>query len=84
MPTMRNVLPVMQHRPSRPAAREDPDDPKRLARLAAHERRIHNHPCPCGSRKRYADCCIDRPNQDHLELKRRRELARPRAGDEDL
>ena len=35
-----------------PAA--DPAE-KRARRLAAHERRIHNHPCPCGSGKRYAD-----------------------------
>jgi hypothetical protein len=74
--TMRNVLPVMQHRPSVPPARENLDDPKRLARLAAHEKRIHDHPCPCGSGQRYADCCIGRVNQEHLELKRRRELAR--------
>jgi len=74
--TMRNVLRAMQDRPSAPPARENLDDPKRLARLAAHEERIHGHPCPCGSGHRYADCCILRPNQEQRELKRRRELAR--------
>ena len=43
-------------------------------RLAAHEQRIHNHPCPCGSGKRYVDCCIDRLNQEHLELRARRQM----------
>ena len=73
---MRNLLSAMQDRPSAPPARECLDDPERLARLSAHEKRIHNHPCPCGSGLRYADCCIGRINQEHLELKRRRELAR--------
>jgi hypothetical protein len=40
-------------------------------RLAAHEQRIHNHPCPCGSGKRYVDCCIGRANQGQLELRHR-------------
>jgi len=84
MPILRNVLSVMQDRPSRPTFHEASDDPDRLARLAAHERRIHDHPCPCGSGRTYGECCLTRPNQEHLELKRRRELARLRAGDEDL
>jgi hypothetical protein len=76
MEGLRNVLRTMQDRPSTPPARESLDDPKRLARLAAHEKRIHDHPCPCGSGQRYGACCIGRVNQEHLELKRRRELAR--------
>jgi len=43
-------------------------------RLAAHEHRIHNHPCPCGSGKRYVDCCISKINQEHLELRHRRQV----------
>ena len=43
-------------------------------RLAAHERRIHNHPCPCGSGKTYGACCIDRINQEALELRHRRQM----------
>jgi hypothetical protein len=48
--------------------------PDHEERLAAHERRIHNHPCPCGSGERYADCCIGRMNQDQLELRNRRRM----------
>jgi hypothetical protein len=51
----------------RPAGHEE--------RLAEHERRIHDHPCECGSGKRYADCCIDRINQEQLELRHRRRMA---------
>ncbi len=58
----------------------DPPE-ERARRLADHERRIHNHPCPCGSGRRYGDCCIGRPNQEHLELKHRRRM---RAQREDL
>jgi hypothetical protein len=70
---LRNVLRQMQE-----SSRQQPDVPlaNYAERLAAHERRIHDHPCPCGSGLRYADCCIGRINQEHLELKRRRELAR--------
>jgi len=69
VPTHRSVLRRMQEPGSAPARRETADDE---TRLAAHERRIHNHPCPCGSGRRYVDCCIDRPNQEALELKHRR------------
>jgi hypothetical protein len=51
----------------------------RARRLAAHERRIHNHACPCGSGKRYADCCIGKINQAQIELRYRRRLARAAA-----
>jgi hypothetical protein len=44
-------------------------------RLAAHERRIHDHSCECGSGKRYVDCCIDRMDQGHLELRHRLRMA---------
>ena len=59
-----------------PAA--DPAE-KRARRLAAHERRIHNHPCPCGSGKRYAGCCIGKNNQAQIELRHQRCLARAAA-----
>ena len=59
-----------------PAA--DPAE-KRARRLAAHERRIHDHPCPCGSGKRYAGCCIGKINQAQIELRHRRRLARAAA-----
>ena len=59
-----------------PAA--DPAE-KRARRLAAHERRIHNHPCPCGSGKRYVDCCISKINPAQIELRHRRRLARAAA-----
>jgi len=55
--------------------------PDHEERLAAHERRIHNHPCPCGSGKTYGTCCIDKPNQEHLELEHRRRMG---LSDEDL
>jgi len=78
---LRNVLRQMQE----PAKRQpDIPVPDHAERLAAHEARIHSHPCPCGSSRTYGECCLTRPNQEHLELKRRRELARLRAGDEDL
>ena len=51
----------------------------RASRLAAHERRIHNHPCPCGSAKRYAGCCIGKIHQAQIELRYRRRLARAAA-----
>ena len=68
----------------RPGAAEKgvaPRPPDIEERLAAHERRIHNCPCGCGSGKRYVDCCIDRPNQEHLELRHRRQVG---LRDEDL
>jgi hypothetical protein len=52
------------------------DLPGHEERLRAHEVRIHNHPCACGSGQRYADCCIDKVNQEQLELRHRRRLAR--------
>jgi hypothetical protein len=78
---LRNVLRQMQE-----PSKQQPDVPlaNYAERLAAHERRIHDHPCPCGSGLRYADCCIGRPNQEYLELKRRRELARARLAHEDV
>jgi hypothetical protein len=54
------------------------DVPDHEERLRAHEERIHNHPCECGSGKRYVDCCIGRINQEQIELRHRRRLARRR------
>ena len=51
-----------------------PVPPDHEERLAAHERRIHEHQCPCGSGKRYVDCCIGRTNQEHIELRHRRRM----------
>jgi len=48
--------------------------PDHEERLAAHERRIHNHPCPCGSGKTYGMCCLSHPNQAQLELRNRRRM----------
>ena len=48
--------------------------PDHEARLAAHERRIHNHPCLCGSGKTYGTCCLDKPNQEYVELRARRQM----------
>jgi hypothetical protein len=70
---LRNVLPRMQ-RPTRCAEGDEVRPPGHEQRLAAHEERIHNHPCPCGSGKRYVDCCIGRINQDQLELRHRRRM----------
>ena len=50
-------------------------------RLAAHERRIHNHPCPCGSGMTYGSCCLTRTSQEQLELRHRRRMG---LRDEDL
>jgi hypothetical protein len=58
-----------------------PRPPDIEERLAAHERRIHNHPCPCGSGKTYGTCCLSHPNQMHLELQHRRRMG---MRDEDL
>ena len=61
----------------RPGAAEKgtaPRPPDIEERLAAHERRIHNHPCPCGSGKTYGTCCLRRPNQEQLELRHRRQM----------
>ena len=52
--------------------RNQADD--RAPHLAAHEQRIHNHPCGCGSGKRYVDCCIDKINQEYIELRYRRQM----------
>jgi hypothetical protein len=72
----RDTLPrVTQVRDDPPPADAAED---RASRLAAHERRIHNHPCSCGSGKRYADCCIGKINQTQIELRHRRRLARRR------
>ncbi len=68
----------------RPGVAEDgtaPRPPDLGDRLAAHERRIHNHLCPCGSGKTYGSCCISRINQEHLELRHRRQMG---MRDEDL
>ena len=76
---LRNILRREQTIRDGPPAVDPPEE--RARRLAEHERRIHNHPCPCGSGLRYADCCIDRINQEHLELQHRR---RRGLRDEDL
>ena len=68
---LRNILQRMQQ-PGNCRAETRPVDHEK--RLAAHERRIHNHPCPCGSGRRYVDCCINRPNQEQLELRHRRRM----------
>jgi hypothetical protein len=57
----------------RPAA--DPPE-VRARRVEEQERRIHNHPCPCGSGKRYVDCCINRMDQAERELRHRRRIER--------
>ena len=77
---LRNVR-VRMLRPGAADKGVAPRPPDIEERLAAHERRIHNHPCLCGSGKRYVDCCIDRPNQEHLELRHRRRMG---LRDEDL
>jgi len=76
---LRNTLHRMQvGGDSLPA--EDPPE-NRARRLAEHERRIHNHPCPCGSGMTYGSCCIGRINQEELELRHRRRVG---LRDEDL
>ena len=67
--TLRNILGRMQ-RPGGANPQQRPADHEE--RLAAHQRRVHNHPCPCGSGRRYVDCCIDRPNQVQRELRHRK------------
>ena len=58
----------------------DEDEPavdpleERIQRVAERERQIHNHPCPRGSGKTYVNCCIDRNNQESLELRHRRRM----------
>ncbi len=76
---LRNILRCMQVAPECPPAVDPPKE--RAERLAEHERRIHNHPCPCGSGKRYADCCISKINQEQIELRHRRRMG---LRDEDL
>jgi len=51
------------------------DAPDHEERLRAREERIHNHPCGCGSGKRPVDCCIDKINQEQIELRHRRRMA---------
>jgi len=67
---LRNILRRMGTVHESAPAVDPPEE--RAQRLAEHERRIHNNSCPCGSGKRYVDCCIDRLNQEVLELKHRR------------
>lgn len=74
VPFRSQILPRGRH------SRLSRDCPGHEERMAAHERRIHNHPCQCGSGLRYVDCCIDRSNQEHLELAHRRRMARRRGG----
>jgi len=69
---VRNVLRREQQPGTHPSVGRPADHE---ARLAAHEKRIHDHPCPCGSGLRYADCCIRRPDQEERELYQRRQLA---------
>lgn len=69
---MRNVLRREQRRPRSKEATDSNRFPGHEGRMAAHMMRIRNHPCQCGSGKRYADCCISRPNQERLELANRK------------
>jgi len=77
---LRNVR-VRMLRPGAADKGVAPRPPDIEERLAAHERRIHNHPCLCGSGKTYGTCCLDKPNQEHLELRHRRQVG---LRDEDL
>ena len=63
-----------QHLPRPKRSLRSHDLPGHEERMRAHEERIHNHPCGCGSGKRYVDCCIDRINQEQIELRYRRRL----------
>jgi hypothetical protein len=45
-------------------------------RMVAHEQRIHNHSCPCGSGLTYGCCCIDQWDQEDRELRQRRREGR--------
>lgn len=45
-------------------------------RMIAHTKRIYSHRCPCGSRRTYGHCCLERLNQEELELRRRRKRAK--------
>jgi hypothetical protein len=68
---LRNVLRRMMTADDEyPPEVESPEEHAR--RVAGHERRIHNHPCPCGSGKTYGTCCILNPRQEELELRHRR------------
>lgn len=68
--SLRNILPSMQA-PGRGRTTHSHAFPGHEERLAAHEVRIHSHPCPCGSGLTYGACCINRINQDALELAHR-------------
>ncbi len=68
--SVRNILPTMQA-PRRGRTTHSHAYPGHEERMAAHEARIHRHRCECGSGLAYGVCCIDRPNQDTLELAHR-------------
>jgi hypothetical protein len=63
-----------------PPPAEDPPE-ERERRIVEHEKRIHNHPCPCGSGKTYGSCCLLKINQEFLELRHRQRMG---IRDEDL
>ena len=56
--SLRNILPGQQDRDRI----LPPTDSNRFAgheqRMAWHMMRIRSHPCPCGSGKRFVDCCL--------------------------
>ena len=69
---MRNVLKREQRRARSKEVRDSNRFAGHEGRMAWHTMRIHNHPCECGSGKKYADCCISKPNQERLELANRK------------
>jgi len=71
---LRDVRLCEQHLPRAQRSLMSHDLPGHEERLKAHEERIHNHPCGCGSGKRYVDCCIDKINQEYIELRHRRRM----------
>ena len=66
------------------AARSSRTCPGHEERLREHASRIYSHPCPCGSGKTYGECCLERPNQEELEVKHRRYRGELICLDEDL
>ena len=68
--SLRNILPSMQAR-RRGRSTHSHAYPGHEERMAAHEARIHGHPCPCGRGLTYGACCINRINQEYLELAHR-------------
>lgn len=68
--SVRNIVRSWQS-PSRSPTTHSHAYPGHEERMATHEARIHGHPCPCGSGLTYGACCINRINQDILELAHR-------------